>query len=217
MKKRILSIGIAIVMLFAVVGMVGCELNNPTLAEYRATAIIALEAYAGALDEEAFSKADWGRIEGYVESGIDAIKAATTKPGVDAALNTAKSNIGGVVNGVNVGITAEIEARIMQTIFEHLRKHGYNQHITVADIRISTYGYYNGAVALNFWHIADGEPPLGDEPWFESVGGIEFIRDSGCRFIVIWHNDNLFSITEAFYEYEILTVEDLIEIQVLVN
>ena len=94
MRKKIIAISIALTMMFAI-GLLGaCEItSNPTLAEYRASAITVLQDYADALCEDDYCEANWERIKDYVDSGIDAINAASTKPAVDTALNTAKSNM----------------------------------------------------------------------------------------------------------------------------
>jgi len=102
MIKKFVTIIIAFIMLFA---LVGCEVIFPTdssnktsiLEEYRANAIQSLQSYVDALDESHFTQANWIRIEGYLEEGKAGIKAAVDKAAVDEALNTAKERIDDVV------------------------------------------------------------------------------------------------------------------------
>jgi len=101
MIKKFITIIIAFIMLFA---LVGCEVIFPTdsssktsiLEEYRANALQSLQSYVDALDESHFTQANWIRIDGYLEEGKIEIKAAVDKAAVDEALNTAKERIGSV-------------------------------------------------------------------------------------------------------------------------
>jgi len=120
------------------------------------------------------------------------------------------------VVAVLTGCNDNLETRIRQTALEYHQSQGGWRHVRLRHVRISTYGYFSGAVPFSMWHVADGDWPLGAEPWHETVSGIEFSRHSYAP-IVIWHDDRIFSITDAFYKYELLTVEHLIKIQELVN
>ena len=86
MKKKILGIAVAAVMLLAVAGLAACELNNPTLAEYRATARVDLTNYANSRGQINFTTENWAVIQGHVTTGKAAIDAAGTKPAVRTAV-----------------------------------------------------------------------------------------------------------------------------------
>ena len=98
MKKKILGIAIAIVMLFAVAGLAACELNNHTLAEYQAAARVDLTNYAQSRGQTNFTTENWAVIQDYVATGKAAIDAAETKPAVRIARDNAKAAIRGVDN-----------------------------------------------------------------------------------------------------------------------
>ncbi|MCL2847656.1 MAG: hypothetical protein FWE13_02775 [Firmicutes bacterium] len=93
MKKKILGIAVAIVMLLAVVGLAACELNNPSLAEYRATAITVLEDYATSKGVANYTPENWLVLQGHVEIGRTNINAAGSKPAVRIARDTAKAAV----------------------------------------------------------------------------------------------------------------------------
>jgi len=101
MKKKILGIAIAIVMLFAVAGLAACELNNLTLAEYQATARVDLTNYANSRGQTNFTTENWAVIQGHVTTGKAAIDAAETKPAVRTARDNAKAAVGAVPREVN--------------------------------------------------------------------------------------------------------------------
>jgi len=99
MKKKVLVIGMALIMLFSVLAFVGasCEpsTNDPyaELNAHRANAIVKLGDFVDALDVDDFTLANWERIEEYLEVGVKAINTAADKAGVDYALAEAKGRI----------------------------------------------------------------------------------------------------------------------------
>jgi len=141
MARKIAILGVVVAMLLSI-GLLGaCDItNNPTLADHQANAIEQLESYADALCEDDFCEVDWGRIESYVDSGISAINSATTKPAVDTALNNAKSNIDGVVNGGNP---------VEQGAFYRLAEAYANGWLSHNDLKNISYRFHNGEVVFN--------------------------------------------------------------------
>jgi len=101
LAKKILGIAVAIVMLFAVAGLAACELNNPTLAEYQATARADLANYANSRGQANFTTENWAVIQGHVTTGKEAIDAAETKPAVRTARDDAKAAVRSVPREVN--------------------------------------------------------------------------------------------------------------------
>jgi len=111
MKKKILGIAIAIVMLFAVAGLAACELNNPTLAEYQATARVDLTNYAESRGQGNFTTENWAVIQGHVTTGKAAIDAANNKPAVRTARDNAKATVRAVeTNGNNISFNITEDA-----------------------------------------------------------------------------------------------------------
>jgi len=96
MVKKIIGIGIAVLMMFAAVGFAGCNWENTALTEYRASAIVELQEYVEALDEKEYTAKDWTRITDYAKAGKEKINAASDKAGVRAARDAAKAEIGDV-------------------------------------------------------------------------------------------------------------------------
>ena len=88
----LITIGIAITMLFAIATFSGCN-DNSTIKEYRANAIAELRAHATEIGEDNFSTENWLVIQGHVEAGIVSINAAETKSLVRSARASAKSAI----------------------------------------------------------------------------------------------------------------------------
>jgi len=68
MKRKLLTMGIALVVLFSLVVLTGC---NDTRAEtdFRESLIIVLQLYAYGIGDSNFSDENWQRIEGYIEVG----------------------------------------------------------------------------------------------------------------------------------------------------
>jgi len=98
MARKIAGLVVALVVLLSI-GLIGaqCDITStPTLEEYKASAITALQEYADALYEDDYCEVNWKRIEGYVEEGIEAINAAETKPAVRTARDNAKAAVGAV-------------------------------------------------------------------------------------------------------------------------
>ncbi|MCL2848406.1 MAG: hypothetical protein FWE13_06680 [Firmicutes bacterium] len=97
--RKMMILGIALVMLFSFLGLVGCEncsiTTTPslTLEEYREVAKQTFARYVEVLDENDFIEENWTRILGYVEDGKTAINVAIDKMGVDTALAKAKEQI----------------------------------------------------------------------------------------------------------------------------
>jgi len=103
MKKKLLALGVAFVMLFSVAAFAGanCELpngNDPCaeLVVHREAAVVELGEFVNSLDEHDFCEANWTRIEDYFEGGVAGINAAADKAGVNYALAGAKARIGDV-------------------------------------------------------------------------------------------------------------------------
>jgi len=106
MIKRMIGLGMAFIMLFSILGFVGCDIvitttpttpvESPTLEEYREIAIQELRDYANGRGARNFSTANWLIIEGHLAGGVEAINIAEDKAGVRTAKDTAKQAIGAV-------------------------------------------------------------------------------------------------------------------------
>jgi len=118
MRRRIIVLGMALVMLFSFVmfGASSCEVYDPRLTEmqrrieeleeaarlqtervalheHRASAVLKLEEHAADRGQDNFTIENWSVIQSYVVDGVLAINAALDKNEVDAALEEAKENI----------------------------------------------------------------------------------------------------------------------------
>ena len=96
MAKKLIGLGITIVMLLSVAVFTACELPDTGFAEYQAAAVTALTEYVEALDKDDFNAENWARIEGYLEDGIAKINAAENRAAVRYARDAAKDAIGAV-------------------------------------------------------------------------------------------------------------------------
>jgi len=111
-------------------------------------------------------------------------------------------------NKDEVIFSRELDTRIKQTILEYHHSQGRWLDITLRNVRFTSYGYYNGVVALRMWH--EDWYDSTDENW-EIVAGVEFVYPSTSPFRV-WSNDSIFTLTAAFYCYGLLTEDDLLNI-----
>ena len=91
MTKKILGLGIVLVILFT---LVAC---NSALAGYRADAKAELTSYAESKGQENYTVENWVVIQGHITAGKAAIDAATDNAGVDSALAAAKQAVGAVM------------------------------------------------------------------------------------------------------------------------
>ena len=210
--RMLIAVGIAITMLFAIVALSACN-TDPTLLQQ--TDSLGQQVYAaqnGGNPTIAEIDALLAELE---ELRVEVIRLEGENAALLARIDGYKAQLNELRNGGNVGITAELEARIKQTVLAHFQSIGW-QRSTIENIGVNIYGYFNGSVALSMWHSLDGNIEISDSPWQEEVSGVEFYRHSYMP-IVIWSADRILSITEAFYEYEFLTIEDLKQIQTLCN
>jgi len=106
--KMLITLGIAIMMLFAIAGLAACELNNPTLAEYQATAITALEDYATSKGQRNYTSENWLVLQCHVATGRTAINEAIDKAGVRFARDAAKAAVRTVERSSLFGFEAQI-------------------------------------------------------------------------------------------------------------
>jgi len=81
--------------LTAVFAFGGCVKDE--LAAYKSTAKAGLDTYAVAKGEGNYSAEKWAEVLGFVAEGKTAVDAATDKPGVDAAVATAKGKVDAVL------------------------------------------------------------------------------------------------------------------------
>jgi len=97
MKKiisKIISIGLAVVMLCGIIVFSGCDgCNSSTLQEYKATAVTALERYAEGKGQSNYTHENWLVLQSHVTTGRDNINAAETKPAVRTARDNAKAAV----------------------------------------------------------------------------------------------------------------------------
>ena len=109
--RLLITVGIAITMLFAVVGLSACEIGgNPTIEEYQATAITVLETYADGKGQSNYTEANWALLQSHVESGRTAINEAETKPTVRTARDNAKADIRAVSRENDISLTGVFTA-----------------------------------------------------------------------------------------------------------
>jgi len=222
--KMFVAMVVTMAMIFALVAFGGCNERridcyncscctcsnyNGTLVNYKAAAIEQLQGFAVARGQENFSEENWARIEGYVAESKARIAAAESSFAVILIVIETRCNIKSVPQEeVYSGITAELEVRIRQTILEYWHLRGRTS-LTIDDVWFLEFGYYNGAVAIRKGY---DEMTLGAEPWHEIVSDIYFSFRHYWP-IVIWHENSIFSLIDAFYEYNILTMEYLLNIQ----
>jgi len=188
-----------------------CDYDG-TLVNYKAVAIKQLQEFANTRGQENFSEENWARIEGYVAEAKVRIAAAESSFGIILILVETRCNIKAVPQEeVYSGITAELEARIRQTILEYWHSRG-RINLTIDDVWFLEFGYYNGAVALRKGYGEKILWGLADSPWHEEVSGIHIFFHSSWP-IVIWRENRILSITDAYYKYNLLTVSDLRSIE----
>jgi hypothetical protein len=126
MVKKIIGLGLALVVLFSLVALSACDIggSNPTLEEYQATAVTALETYAEGKGQANYTEANWTLLQSHVEAGRIAINEAETKRAVRTARDAAKQQIG----------TVPRESSAMNTFFT--LQEAYNEGlITKEDLR----------------------------------------------------------------------------------
>jgi len=210
MKKKILGIAVAIVMLFAVAGLAACELDNPTLAEYQATARVDLTNYANSRGQTNFTIENWAVIQGHVTTGKAAIDAAETKPAVRTARDNAKAAVRAVEreNNVNNYTRHPNSVDTIDATLENAIRKGFSEEPQIWYI-FRYYGTFDGASAVM---MGSTENFPGDWELYETVAGITFWYIATPS-IIVWYENNFYSLTEAHAQY-ILTLENL---QIIAN
>jgi len=104
MRRRIIVLGMALVMLFSVTffGAGRCVIYEPIpepcpiLAAHKANAIVELQEHAFELGERNFTRVNWDVVQGYVDDGIVDIILASNIDEVNEALAGTKENMGEV-------------------------------------------------------------------------------------------------------------------------
>ena len=168
-----------------------------TLAEYRMAAIQELENFVNDLvDRDRYTRANLEKIEGYVESGMEAINKAESKTAVDAALNTAEENILAVPQneGENM-LNEEAISLIKQSAASVIQ-------VPVDEIFFYYYGTINGNVVLMLL------PDLGGREAWNDIFEIYY---PNTNFIRVWSNGSFYSLTES-RDQGLLTTSDLAQI-----
>ncbi|MCL2861710.1 MAG: hypothetical protein FWE22_04800 [Firmicutes bacterium] len=202
MKKKILGIAVAIVMLFAVAGLAACELDNPTLAEYQATARVDLTNYANSRGQTNFTIENWAVIQGHVTTGKAAIDAAETKPAVRTARDNAKAAVRAVERENNVNnytrhpnsvdtINAELENQLRRGI---IGSDFIQESWTFDDVWVDGFfGIYNDSVAVI---MAGGFPFPGLITPLVVAG--KYFYFSSSPGILIWHDGYFIPLLRAY-------------------
>jgi len=227
MKKKILGIAVAIVMLFAVVNFSGCSIT--TLAEYQVTAIETLESYADSKKDN-FSARNWLIVQEHVDAGRVNINAATDKEAVQQALGTAKQLIGAVPQSL---LTEEIIEQIKQDAITFVFSDFSNT--SIENIAFFYYGSFNGSIVVmlqtrdGFWDRSRNwdnfkilypnslrpisrQEQLGYQNRYPNIFQfIEIHYPDSSRVIRAWNNGNFYRLFES-YEQDLLTVEDIKQI-----
>ncbi|MCK9480025.1 MAG: hypothetical protein M0R40_11095 [Firmicutes bacterium] len=124
MMKKIITLGIAIFMLFS---LAAC--NKVTLAQYKTDAKASLDTHVATKVEADYSGDNWAKILGFTATGKTAIDDAADKAGVDGAVATAKTAINGVEKEADMGV------------FYSLQRAHDNNWLTVEDLRSIAYYY----------------------------------------------------------------------------
>lgn len=197
--KKIIIIGVILVMLFS---LAACKGNE--LAEYKAQAKADLEAYAESKGQENYSEDNWAAILGLVEDGKAAVDAAENKTAVDNAVSTAKEEINAIQREVY-----DIKLQAKQTYLETVLKPEHPE-ATINDVSFRPFlGIYNGSLVAMFY----GGQYHGLFPEFVysiEIAGLTFAWSNGYP-ILVWNDGKINSLTAA-YEQGLLTKENLITI-----
>jgi len=98
LTKKIMSVVIAITMLFTVFAFAGCG----SLTEHRQAAIQELQEYAYARGNHNFTPENWAAIQEYVENGTGAINSARSIDAIDTVLAEFRGLIGAVPSYIKV-------------------------------------------------------------------------------------------------------------------
>jgi len=147
MVKKIIGMGIAALMMFAVVGFAGCDIEHDSeLAEYKAVAIVELQEYVAAKGESSFTRINWEIVQGYVAGGMVDIIAARNRAGVSSALTAAKGSIGGVPMwdrmGREWGFSERLKFALSVSIDKTITISGENLYVTVKLKNLTGYSLY---------------------------------------------------------------------------
>ena len=95
MSKKLVCLGMALVMLFSLAGLSACDLGND-LAGYKTAAKAGLETYAQEKGEGNYTAENWTVIGGLVTEGKTAVDEAASTTAVDTAVETAEQSINDV-------------------------------------------------------------------------------------------------------------------------
>jgi len=129
-SKKLVCLGIALVMLFSLAGLSACDTFN--LARYKAAAKIKLETYAKNKGQDNYTAENWTIIGGLVTDGKAAVDAAANEPAVDVAVETAKEDIDAVLTKAQEDAISlagyKITAKI--TLETYAKKKGEENYIT---------------------------------------------------------------------------------------
>jgi len=228
MKKKILGIAVAMVMLFAAAGLAAC---NPTLAEYQTTARVDLTNYAQSRGQTNFTTDNWAVIQGHVTTGKAAIDAAETKPAVRIARDEAKANIGAVPqNGGASMLNAETINQIKQAAMTFVFQN--SPQLSIDELFFFYYGTFNGSIVIMVHHMQTAWPRIVSWDAFKMIypNSVRFIQESEWnnydfqsseiiairypvvgQYILVWYDGCFFRLSEA-HKQGLLTAEDLEQI-----
>ncbi|HPX84318.1 MAG TPA: hypothetical protein PLW60_03625 [Bacilli bacterium] len=102
MSKKLIGIAAAVLMLFGIIGLVGCD--NTNLTDYKTVGKAAIETYAQERKDN-YCEDNWTMVCGIVDAGKQAVDDATSKAGIDTAVTTAKTAINAVEEGKVISFT----------------------------------------------------------------------------------------------------------------
>ena len=198
MKKKIIYLGIALVMLFSLAGLTACNLTD--LAAYKTTAKAELTTYADARCAELSCAEASAAIQQIAADGKDAIEAAATKSDVNIARDAAKADI----DAVSQSFTAELESRIKA---DFLQEFGYELYFG-DELLNKFYGLYNGSAVF---FIAGVDAAIKNA----TISGVSF-RCNYSWTILVWKDGIFYDLEdiEVIFDVGILTQSDLEQIGV---
>jgi|GEM_PF-5449348 len=190
-------------------------------------AINELRLHVGVLNQNAFDRSDWRAIEAYLLGGIASIVDAQNYESVGAVVILTKARLARF---------REISMywRVLRDISEQFSRgcwgsgsvqcHGHSicidrlsWELVFLNIPVGEFWHWgqfnhnsNVAVIANIYRVVRGS--IENESWYETVSGIEFMTGDNEP-IYVWHNGRFMSLSQAYYDYELLTRDDLLNIQ----
>lgn len=207
MGKKIMVLGIALIMLFSLVGLIAC---NGDLAQYKTDAKAEITNHVATLNADEYTAENWTLIGQRADEGKAEVDNAETKTAVDTAKSAAITTINGI--SPKEEVVMQRQARI--TYLEKILKEK-NQAATIDDVsffRNKFLGIYDGSLV----GVLYGGQYHGNFPEVEEsveIAGLTFVWSQGYP-ILAWNNGEIYGLSEAF-EQNLLTAANLVMIHEL--